>query len=46
MGIKIKKFIKKYQNQVEVMVFEGLIDTANVHNQIVKDAIQNYIDRS
>ena len=46
MGIQIKKFIKKYQNQVEVMVFEGLIDTANGHNQIVKDAIQNYLDRS
>jgi len=46
MGIQIKKFIKKYQNQVEVMVFEGLIDTAKGHNQIVKDAIQNYLDRS
>ena len=46
MDIQIKKFIKKYQNQVEVMVFEGLIDTANGHNQIVKDAIQNYLDRS
>ena len=46
MDIQIKKFIKKYQNQVEVMVFEGLIDTAKGHNQIVKDAIQNYLDRS
>ena len=46
MGIQIKKYIKKYQNQVEVMVFEGLIDTAKGHNQIVKDAIQNYLDRS
>jgi len=46
MGIQIKKFIKNYQKQVEVMVFEGLIDTARDHNQIVKDAIQNYLERS
>ena len=46
MDIQIKKFIKKYQKQVEVMVFEGLIDTAKDHDQIVKDAIQNYLDRS
>ena len=46
MEIQIKKFLKKYQNQVEVMVFEGLIDTAKDRNQIVKDAIKNYLDRS
>ena len=46
MEIQINKFKKVYQKQVEVMVFEGLIDTANGHNQIVKDAIQNYLDRS
>ena len=46
MGIQIKKFKKKYQKQVEVMVFEGLIDTAKDHNQIVKGAIQNYLERS
>lgn len=46
MEIQIKKFIKKYQKQVELMVFEGLIDTSKDHNQIVKDAIKNYLDRS
>ena len=46
MEIQIKKFIKKYQKQVELMVFEGLIDTSKYHNQIVKDAIKNYLDRS
>ena len=38
MEIQIKKFLKKYQKQVEVMVFEGLIDTAKDQNQIVKEA--------
>tara|TARA_Y100000996_G_scaffold277491_1_gene218777 strand:- start:386 stop:892 length:507 start_codon:yes stop_codon:yes gene_type:complete len=46
MEIQIKKFLKKYQKQVEVMVFEGLIDTAKDQNQIVKEAIKNYLDRS
>ena len=46
MEIQIKKFIKKYQKQVELMVFEGLIDTSKYHNQIVKNAIKNYLDRS
>ena len=46
MEIQIKKFKKIYQKQVEVMVFEGLIDTAKNDDQVIKDAIQNYLERS
>ena len=46
MEIQIKKFKKVYQKQVEVMVFEGLIDSAKNDDQVIKDAIQNYLERS
>ena len=46
MKIKITKFIKEYQNEVQSMVFDGLNDTANNHNNNVKLAIKNYLNRS
>ncbi len=46
MKIKIKKFLNIYQDQVESMVFDGLIETSKNHNNNVKSAIQNYLKRS
>ena len=46
MKIKITKFIKEYQNEVQSMVFDGLNDTAKNHDNNVKLAIKNYLNRS
>ena len=46
MKIQIIKFINKYQNEVKSMVFDGLNDTAKNHNNNVKVAIKNYLNRS
>jgi len=46
MKIKITKFIKEYQNAVQSMVSDGLNDTAKNHNNNVKLAIKNYLNRS
>tara|TARA_B100000700_G_scaffold325497_1_gene434406 strand:- start:1692 stop:2195 length:504 start_codon:yes stop_codon:yes gene_type:complete len=46
MKIKIKKFIKAYQNEVKSIVFDGLNDTAKNHDKNVKLAIKNYLNRS
>jgi len=46
MKIKITKFIKEYQNEVQSMVFDGLNDTAKNHDSNVKLAIKNYLNRS
>ena len=45
MKIKITKFIKEYQNEVQSMVFDGLNDTAKNHDNNVKLAIKNYLNR-
>ena len=46
MKIQIIKFINKYQNEVKSMVFDGLNDTAKNHNNNIKVAIKNYLNRS
>ena len=46
MNIEYVKFQKKYQSQVEAMVFEGLKDTAKNDNEDVKNAINRYLKRS